>query len=143
MLHPLIDPPKSRDTRNTLLFKIVRKEMIQLLGLDPRVTDDELILQRNQRYQANPKEYVDMLFKDVGLESLLVDYGFPVMGSRLAQDELDWFHQTSSSIPTRRIHRVEATYPPAVRGEGTLRGIGRDLPPGAAGRGGESGDYCF
>lgn len=110
MLHPLIDPPKSRDTRNTLLFKIVRKEIIQLLGLDPRVTDDELILQRNQRYRANPKEYVDMLFKDVGLESLLVDYGFPVMGSRLAQDELDWFHQTSSSIPTRRIHRVEATY---------------------------------
>ncbi|WP_438496730.1 amidohydrolase family protein [Paenibacillus sp. IHBB 3054] len=103
-------PPKGRDTRNTLLFKIVRKEMIQLFGLDPRVTDDELILQRNQRYQANPKEYVDMLFKDVGLESLLVDYGFPVMGSRLAQDELDWFHQTSSSIPTRRIHRVEATY---------------------------------
>ncbi|WP_157794069.1 amidohydrolase family protein [Paenibacillus donghaensis] len=103
-------PPKSIDTRNTLLFKMVRKEMISLLQLDPAITDDELIRHRNERYRSNPKAYVDMLFKDIGLESLLVDYGFPVMGSRLSADELDWFHQTSSSVPTRRIHRVEATY---------------------------------
>lgn len=103
-------PPKSRDTRSTLLFRMVRKELISLYGLDLGISDDALILHRNELYQAAPKAYVDMLFTDVGIESLLVDYGFPVMGSRLAQEELDWFHKTSSSIPTRRIHRVEATY---------------------------------
>ncbi|WP_141334941.1 amidohydrolase family protein [Paenibacillus sp. tmac-D7] len=103
-------PPRSRDNRNTLLFKLVRRELIPFLQVNPGITDDELINVRNELYRSNPKAYVDKLFQDAGIESLLVDYGFPVMGSRLSQDELDWFHHMSSSVTTRRIHRVEATY---------------------------------
>ncbi|WP_151737728.1 amidohydrolase family protein [Paenibacillus tengchongensis] len=105
-------PPDSYHTRNTLLFKMVRKEMIDLLGLDPAISDDALIQARNERYAASPKAYVDLLLQDAGMESMLVDYGFPVMGSRLAAEELDWFHEVTSAVPTRRIHRVEATFHP-------------------------------
>jgi uncharacterized protein len=103
-------PPKSSNTKNTLLFKIVRRELIKYFGLDTSISDDELINIRNQIYRGNPKEYVTNLFKDVNMESLLVDYGFPVMGNRVDKEELDWFHDTSSSVHVRRIHRVEATY---------------------------------
>ncbi|BCG61643.1 amidohydrolase family protein [Paenibacillus sp. URB8-2] len=103
-------PPKSEDSRNTLLYKMVRKELIELYKINPNITDDELINMRNELYHSNPKEYADMLFKDAVFESFLVDYGFPVMGPRLSQEELDWFHSVSSSVTARRIHRVEATY---------------------------------
>lgn len=103
-------PPKSVDTRNTLLFKIVRKELIDYYGIDPQISDDDFIQKRNELYKGNPKAYVERLYKNANIESLLVDYGFPVMGARLTQEELDWFHQTALSVNVRRIHRVESTY---------------------------------
>ncbi|MEK4306799.1 amidohydrolase family protein [Oceanobacillus oncorhynchi subsp. oncorhynchi] len=107
-------PPKSQDTRNTLLFRMIRKELIDHFNLDPSITDDELIQFRNDLYHNNPEKYVNDLFKDSRVESFLVDYGFPVLGDRLAQEELDWFHTKveDAGIKVRRVHRVEATFHP-------------------------------
>lgn len=103
-------PPKSINTKNTLLFKIVRRELTKYFGLDFNISDDELIRVRNEKYRGNPREYVEKLYKDVNMESLLVDYGFPVMGEKVNTEEIDWFHEASSSVIVRRIHRIESTY---------------------------------
>jgi len=105
-------PPISRNTRNTLLFRIARNELIKHYNVNSSITDDELIKIRNEKYRTNPKAYVDKMFKEVNFESFLVDYGFPVMGERLSKQELDWFHETANTVNVRRIHRVESTFHP-------------------------------
>lgn len=64
-----------RDVESTFLYRRVIKELSRVLGVED--SSDEVVDERNRRYRGDPEGYIRMLFDDAGIDTLLVDTGYP------------------------------------------------------------------
>ena len=68
-------PIERKDLVNSLLYRIVVSEMGRLLKKEGPHTN--VVEERNKRYRQDPKQYIKTLFRDAGIEVMLVDTGYP------------------------------------------------------------------
>ena len=67
-------PQRKEDLISTMLYHLLIGELGQVMRL--RV-DEKIIAERQRRIKSDPSGYIQMLFDDAGLETLLVDSGYP------------------------------------------------------------------
>ena len=69
--------PPTEVVVDTVVNRKLMRELGKFLGV-PAGTDQEKIAEaRNKQYKADPKGYIQKLFKSNNLETMLVDTGFP------------------------------------------------------------------
>ncbi len=97
-------PIDKEDLVNTLLYRIVVSELKRLLKVEgPHI---RVIEERNKRYKRDPKQYIKTLFRDAGIEAMLVDTGYPselFSGYNVPLDEFSATVQCS----VHEVYRVE------------------------------------
>jgi len=64
-----------KDVESTFLYRRVIKELTRVLGVEG--SSDEVLDERNKRYRGDPEGYIRMLFDDAGIDTLLIDTGYP------------------------------------------------------------------
>ncbi|MGQ9679736.1 MAG: amidohydrolase family protein [Candidatus Bathyarchaeia archaeon] len=91
-----------QDVVNTLLYRHMVGELSRLLG----VSRDRVIDERERRYRQDPVEYLKLLFEDAGVDTILVDTGFPSIDNVGYSIDLEEFREI---IPckVREIVRIE------------------------------------
>lgn len=67
----------ARDMRSTILYRMVMGRLRKLLDLPAGTSDEEIVAKRDSVYRANRRAYLELLCNDSGLDTLLVDVGFP------------------------------------------------------------------
>jgi predicted TIM-barrel fold metal-dependent hydrolase len=60
---------------STFLYRRVIRELSRVLGI--KGSSGEVIDERNRRYRADPASHIRMLIDDAGIDTLLVDTGYP------------------------------------------------------------------
>ena len=92
--HPIPD----MDVASTFLYRRVIRELSRVLGI--MAPSGDVIEERNRRYKDDPAGYIRMLFDDAGIDTLLVDTGYP--------SDLD-LEDFNSVVPCniREIFRIE------------------------------------
>jgi len=68
-------PIPERDVASTFLYRRVIRELSRVLGI--KGSSGEVIDERNRRYRGDPAGHIRMLFDDAGIDTLLVDTGYP------------------------------------------------------------------
>jgi predicted TIM-barrel fold metal-dependent hydrolase len=99
-----------RDVASTFLYRRVNRELSRVLGI--KGSSGEVIDERNRQYRADPASHIRMLIDDAGIDTLLVDTGYPT--------DLD-LEDFRSLVPCniREIFRIETL---------SLELLRRDLP---------------
>ena len=99
-------PVPKRDIANTFLYRRVVRELSRVLEVEG--THDEVVDERNVRYRQDPAGYIKMLFEDAGIETLLVDTGYPSKEFSGYSVDLGGF---SEIVPceVREIYRIDNT----------------------------------
>jgi len=69
--HPI---PKM-DVVNTFLYRQLVRELSRILNTGG--THQEIVEERQKRYEQDPVGYIELLFDDANIETLLVDTGYP------------------------------------------------------------------
>jgi len=67
----------SRHLKNQLNYKLMLKELGNLLLKNPEETEEKIVLTRNKLYRDDPAGYMKMLFGAAGIEGILLDTGVP------------------------------------------------------------------
>jgi predicted TIM-barrel fold metal-dependent hydrolase len=69
--------PPTEIVKDTLINRKLMREIGKFIGAPFGATQDEVAAFRNKLYKADPKAYIQKLFKSNNLEAMLVDTGFP------------------------------------------------------------------
>ncbi len=67
-------PQRKEDLTSTMLYRLVMPELGQVMSLRG---DEKIIAERHKRIESDLSRYIQMLFDEGGLETLLVDSGYP------------------------------------------------------------------
>ena len=67
-------PQRREDLTSTMLYRQVVRELGRLLGVE---CEARIIEERQRRIRSDPSFYINTLFDDAGIETLLVDSGYP------------------------------------------------------------------
>ena len=94
---------------STLAYRMILREMARISGLSKDAPDEEIIAARNAMARKDYKAFVELLFRDAGIETFLNETGFPVQGARLREEEVNAFCQATENIDVREIIRLEMT----------------------------------
>ncbi|MCX6654730.1 MAG: amidohydrolase family protein [Candidatus Bathyarchaeota archaeon] len=65
---------RREDLTSTMLNHMVMRELSRILRVKG---EDIIIAERQRRMESNPADYIELLFDDAGIETLLVDSGYP------------------------------------------------------------------
>jgi len=68
-------PMEKEHLVNSLLYRIIVSELKKTLKIDG--FSSQVVDERNRRYRQNPEQYIQTLFRDAGIDTLLVDTGYP------------------------------------------------------------------
>jgi hypothetical protein len=67
-------PQRHEDVVSTMLHHMVMRELSRILCVNG---EEKTIAERQMRIRSNPADYIELLFDDAGIETLLVDSGYP------------------------------------------------------------------
>ncbi len=67
-------PQRHEDLTSTMLYRILMRELSRALG---ERGEENIIMERQRRIKSDPSGYIQMLFDEAGIETLLVDSGYP------------------------------------------------------------------
>lgn len=95
------------DMRNTLLYRLVLREMGRLLDLGPDAPEETIVEKRNATYRGDPKAYLDRLFRAAGIAGLLLDTGYPSEEFTGYSVDVDQFAALLPISTARIIVRIE------------------------------------
>ncbi len=95
------------DMRNTLLYRLVLREMGRLLDLGPNAPEEVIVEKRNAIYRGDPKAYLDRLFQAAGIAGLLLDTGYPAEEFTGYAVDVDQFAALLPISTARIIVRIE------------------------------------
>lgn len=95
------------DMEHTFAYRRVVRELARIMNCqgDPR----EVIKIRHQRYKDNPKEYIQLLFREAKIEAMLVDMGYPSEEWTGYTIPLSQFQDLVGDRKLRPIHRIDRT----------------------------------
>ncbi|MGD0612308.1 MAG: amidohydrolase family protein [Anaerolineales bacterium] len=100
-------PIPPMDMKNTLLYRLVLKELGGFLELGPGATEDEILHKRNELYKGNPKGYLDRLFRAAHIDTLILDIGYPAEEFTGYSVDIDQFTSLLPGSMARIIVRIE------------------------------------
>jgi hypothetical protein len=69
--------PPAEVVTDTLINHKMMRELGKFIGAPIGATQDEIAELRNKIYKKDPKAYIQKLFKSTGIQTMLVDTGFP------------------------------------------------------------------
>ena len=95
------------DMKNTLLYRLVFREMGKFYELGPRASEEEIIAKRNSLYKENPKAYLETLFHAAGIDTLMLDIGYPAEEFVGYSVDIDEFSSLLPISLARKIVRIE------------------------------------
>ncbi|MFH1907007.1 MAG: amidohydrolase family protein [Chloroflexota bacterium] len=95
------------DMKNTILYRLVLRELSKFLELGPRASEAEIIAKRNTIYKENPKTYLDILFRAAGIDTLMLDIGYPSEEFVGYSVDIDEFSSLLPISLARKIVRIE------------------------------------
>lgn len=79
-------------------YHMALNELKQLFQM-PNDTPDEVVVQHRQRLAYEDyNSFVKMLYKDAGITTILSDFGFPIVGDGLTDDELNTFYNATNGV---------------------------------------------
>ncbi|MFW6118223.1 MAG: amidohydrolase family protein [Chloroflexota bacterium] len=70
-------PMRTEDMKNTLLYRMMLKELARVLELGEEAKESKVLEKRYSLYRSNPREYIARLFSEARIESLILDIGYP------------------------------------------------------------------
>lgn len=107
--------------KSTILLHMVTNELREFMGMDPASTMDEVIAERDRRYHADPKMWVNTLARDAHLEQAIVDITYPITAWKtkkfITQAELDRYYEDIDSYTIHKELRFEYIYDPLISKE--------------------------
>ena len=95
------------DMKNTLLYRLVLRELSKYYELGPRASEAEIIAKRNSLYKENPKAYLDTIFRAAGIDTLMLDIGYPAEEFVGYSVDIDEFSSLLPISLARKIVRIE------------------------------------
>ena len=99
-------PVGQDDLRSTVLVQMMRTRLARFLDLDDP-SFETLAERRAACYQADPVGYVNSLFADAGLRTLLVDVGYPSLETEGYEADLDDFRSLARQCEVRFVIGIE------------------------------------
>lgn len=104
--------------KSTIVLHMVTNELREYMGMGPASSMDEVIAERDRRYHADPKAWVNALARDAGLEQAIVDITYPITAWKskkfITQAELDEYYGAVESYIIRKELRFEYMYDPLI-----------------------------
>ena len=104
--------------KSTIVLHMVTNELRKFMQMDPAATMDEVIEERNKRYQADPKAWANALAKDANLQAAIVDITYPITAWKskkfITQEELDEYYAEIDSYKIYKEIRFEYVYDPLI-----------------------------
>lgn len=101
--------------KNTLIYKLVIKELAKVLELEGEVGDEIVVKKRNEIYKSNPKKYISLLFNKAKIEKVIVDTGFPSnYYSGYSINIKDFMKILPNNIDIKTIIRIEVIIEPLL-----------------------------
>ncbi len=104
--------------KSTILLHMVTNELRKFMGMDPASTMDEVIAERDRRYKADPKGWVNALAKDANLQEAILDITYPITAWKskkfITQAELDEYYAEIESYKIHTELRFEYIYDPLI-----------------------------
>ena len=96
-----------QDMINTFLYRQLICELSRIL--DYNGSHEDIVKERQKRYDQDPVEYIKLLFEDANIEMLLVDTGYPskydLLDSGYSIDLNDFSKKVSTEV--REIFRID------------------------------------
>lgn len=104
--------------KSTIILHLVTNELREFMGMDASSTMDEVIAERDRRYHADPKAWVNALAKDANLQQAILDITYPITAWKskkfITQAELDEYYAEIDSYTIRKELRFEYIYDPLI-----------------------------
>lgn len=73
-------------------------ELKRLFQLPKDTPDEEVVQMRHRKAKADYREFVKFLYKDAGIEAVLSDFGFPITGEGLTEEEFQAFYDATDGV---------------------------------------------
>lgn len=109
---------KEEDAKSTVLMHLVTNELRDFMGMDKNASMDEIIEERNKRYNANPVKWVNELAKDANIKEIIADITYPITAWKtkkfITQEELDEFYDEVKDFKVNKEIRFEYIYNPLL-----------------------------
>lgn len=109
---------KEEDAKSTVLIHLVTNELRDFMGMDKNASMDEIIEERNKRYNANPVKWVNELAKDANIKEIIADITYPITAWKtkkfITQEELDEFYDEVRDFKVNKEIRFEYIYNPLL-----------------------------
>jgi len=98
-----LDVPKN-DVKNTFLYRRIVNELARVLECKP----SQAVKKRNELYKKDPGKYIERIFQDAIITTLLVDTGYPSEESKGYSIDLEVFKEI---VPCqlKQIYRIDNT----------------------------------
>ena len=107
--------------KSTIILHLVTNKLREFMGMDASSTMDEVIAERDRRYQADPKGWVNALAKDANLQEAILDITYPITAWKskkfITQAELDEYYDEIESYKIHTELRFEYIYDPLISKE--------------------------
>ena len=101
------DPHPIEDDQSMLVYDLLIQRMRRLYQLPVGTPDDEVIAERNRRYDADPAGYAAALRKASGVQYHCYDIGSPVSGDMNTPEQDAWFDRVAEPESVKVITRIE------------------------------------
>lgn len=108
-------PQRREDLTSTMLYKLVTRELGRFLEVKGEA---RILEERQRRIRDDPSTYINGLFDDAGIETLLVDSGYPFKEYTGYEIDLGFFKE----LVGRQVHEI-------FRLEATVHGLLKGLTP--------------
>jgi hypothetical protein len=105
-------PQRREDLTSTMLYRMVMRELSRVLRV---CGEKKIIVERQKRIKSDPSGYIRMLFDEAGLETLLVDSGYPFKEFVGYEIDLDDFSEMVGR-EVREIFRLEVAIHELLKG---------------------------
>jgi predicted TIM-barrel fold metal-dependent hydrolase len=98
---------KPQDMRNTLLFKMLVAELAKYFDIADLDDTETILAERNRVYRADPAKYISGLFQAAGIDTCVLDIGFPSMEFTGYAIPIEDFRKLASGTTFKPVVRIE------------------------------------
>lgn len=90
--------PEPNDFIYLTSYHMALKELRRLFNLPKDTPDEDVIAMRQAKANENYNEYVKMLHEDANIKAMISDFGFPITGEGLTEEEFKAFDDATDGV---------------------------------------------
>lgn len=76
-------------------YHMALRELRRLFGLPGDTPAGEVVKMRHDKAKAGYNEFVKLLYEDAGIQAILCDFGYPIIGDGLSEEEFHAFYEAA------------------------------------------------